>query len=279
MLKKGSWNCSKSGFTLIELLVVISIISLLMSIMMPSLNRAREQANRVDCMNNMRQLTLAWTIYADDNDGQLCSPWAGWIDEDYGLPWLHRYGQPHWVLGGLWLSPSYELNHIGDSEIAITEGVLWPYTQNIELYRCKSDPSNKLRSYAIANTMGGSASIIEKWEDLQFHDISQISRSSERLVFADAQSRFRWLQGSFLPVASTGHSKYPRWHNWGESPFITTRHNDGMNISFADGHCRWWRFEDPETVRTAKGQALTKDPETHRNADAEYLAELLKGRN
>ena len=61
------------GFTLIELLVVIAIIAILMAILMPALNRAREQGKRAACLSNVKQLTLAWILYADDNDGKMAS--------------------------------------------------------------------------------------------------------------------------------------------------------------------------------------------------------------
>jgi len=59
------------AFTLIELLVVIAVIALLLAILIPVLRSARERAQRAVCMSNLRQLTLAWVTYADDNDGKL----------------------------------------------------------------------------------------------------------------------------------------------------------------------------------------------------------------
>ncbi len=58
----------KKGFTLIELLVVISIIALLVSILMPALNKAKEQARRTLCMSNEKQIALAFIMYSDAND-------------------------------------------------------------------------------------------------------------------------------------------------------------------------------------------------------------------
>ncbi|MCP4454924.1 MAG: prepilin-type N-terminal cleavage/methylation domain-containing protein, partial [Planctomycetes bacterium] len=67
----------QKGFTLIELLVVIAIIAVLMGILMPALQSAREQGQRASCLGNMRQLGLAWTMYADENEGKIVHGNAG----------------------------------------------------------------------------------------------------------------------------------------------------------------------------------------------------------
>ena len=75
----------KSGFTLIELLVVIAIIALLMAILMPALNVAREQARGIACLANQRTLAQTYIMYADENEGSLCGGRASY-DPTNGIP-------------------------------------------------------------------------------------------------------------------------------------------------------------------------------------------------
>jgi prepilin-type N-terminal cleavage/methylation domain-containing protein len=102
-MEKG---CSRRGFTLIELLVVISIIALLVSILLPSLNQARETAKRVLCLSNLKQMGLGTFMYAEDNKGLLPSKREGEVwqgnyiayfllnnqSEPVRLGYLHKFG-------------------------------------------------------------------------------------------------------------------------------------------------------------------------------------------
>jgi prepilin-type N-terminal cleavage/methylation domain-containing protein len=133
---------ARKAFTLIELLVVIAIIALLMAILMPALERAREQGKRIACLNNLRQLMLAWNFYADDNDGQIV---RGDVRERDNL---HPNEIP-------WVEQDWPEGTLTDDQMiqAIKAGALFKYAKNVRLYKCPNATFGEWRTYAVVDSM------------------------------------------------------------------------------------------------------------------------------
>lgn len=255
----GRRKVPAGGFTLLELLVVISIISLLMSILLPNLSAAREQAKRIHCGANIKNLTYAWYMYAGDCDGKLCSADTGW----------NNPGE-NWVADG----PMIPSNSVGGTEDAVEEGVLWSYLTMVETYKCKSDASELVRSYCLSRTMNGKDCNCEHDNIRPFKMLGSISRPAEKMVFVDAYSRERWIDGSFSPVKQID-AEPPEWY-CAPSRNITARHDGGFSLSLADGHWEYWKYKDPRTVRLTKWE-IGPDAASPNNVDLRHMVDALEG--
>jgi len=215
----------KNAFTLIELLVVIAIIAVLMAILLPSLNRAREQGKRISCLNNVKQMALAWNLYADDYDGRIMN----------GNPELggHNRDNACWV----YLVPATrpEPERID----GMRRGLIFPYCPNPKLYKCPTGVRGELITYAIPDAMNGYYGDATQSKDQVKTRRTQIRNMALQIVFLD--------EGRLSPSSWTVWYNQERW--WDQ---ITARHGDGTNFAFADSHSEYWKWNDPRTLDVAK---------------------------
>jgi len=123
-------RCRRRGFTLVELLVVIGIIALLMSILLPALNKARENARQVKCANNMRQIWMACVMYANENKDMLPIPPR--VENTSSITVAPSMG--------IVMDPNGNIGGIYDYQ----QGTLWPYISKSvqsrqDVFNCPTD--------------------------------------------------------------------------------------------------------------------------------------------
>ena len=231
------------GFTLIELLVVIAIIALLLALLMPALEMAREHARRAVCTANLRDLAIAWVIYADDNDGKIVN---GQPNDSPrltgGPPPAREYTEIPWALeialdgSG---DPDYSTGlTMFDHNKTIKDGSLWPNNQNVKAYKCPGGKAGHMRTYSIVCSLNGNRGPVAGLNNeslLRVKNRSLVRRPHDRII-AVCEG---WVNNSSFRVGyDTGQ--------WIDPP--PTRHSGGMTFVFADGHSGFWKWKGTGTV-------------------------------
>ena len=225
----------RKAFTLVELLVVIAIIALLMAILMPALERAREQGMRIVCLSNLRQLMLAWNMYSDENDGKLV---CGYMEEggDFETQTGHWSPGPppgmHWRERP-WVLRDWPQKDLTEQEkiTAIKKGALYHFTRNLELYKCPVALHFETRTFSVVDSMNGD----DFGGGPMLKHRTEIRNPTERIVFIE--------NSGATPVGAW--SIYYSRPAWRDEPPV--RHGDGGTLGFADGHSEYWKCKDKLT--------------------------------
>ncbi len=229
------------GFTLIELLVVISIIALLLALLMPALERARELTRRIVCLRNLGNLSLAWIMYADDNDGKLVNGEAGddtrpRTDDATG----RVYVEPPWTFRTDPDNSDPVVRSVFAQKAEIERGALFKYTKDTKVYRCPGGKANHMRTYSITCALNGDgSSLVDGNAMLWVKNKSLIRRPNERIAFID--------EGRTVEPAENRSFKISYYnHEWIDPP--SARHSGGTTFAYADNHAEYRKWTGADTV-------------------------------
>src|SRR4051812_41681666 len=132
-MQPGTVQSRKStGFTVIELLVVLGMLALLVLTLLPALAKSGPNVSSFTCLNNNRQLCVAWRMYAEDNHDRLV-----YSSDDGTANAQNPYA---WTSSHMDFNANNRANW--DITLDIMKGPLWPYTgRNAAIYKCPSDKS------------------------------------------------------------------------------------------------------------------------------------------
>jgi prepilin-type N-terminal cleavage/methylation domain-containing protein len=237
-----SKKCS-GAFTLIELLVVIAIIAILAALLLPALASAKQKAQRIGCMNNLRQLSLACKMYADDSHGQLVSSWPiGWgsypVNPYSWCPGWVSFNEP----GGFDYGPSPQFDCT--NVYALQQGAIWQYVKSAAIYRCPADTRSYggvpvVRSYSMNSWMAGKSygdptgesTFVTPESDASltyvlFRNESQFRQPSQMWTLIDEDAST--INDSLFIVDMNDVNEI--------SDRPSDRHGKSYEIGFADGH-------------------------------------------